>query len=231
MGKTVVAIGLAHALAAKGGVLILDVDLHGPDVLSRLGLDPTNIDYTLTDKIKPLSYKPNISAYSADCLAEDPVDGFLARDEDKRAFIKSAFKQLDLRGIQYIICDMPAGTDETIYVFLKKQVKMDHLILVTNPERSSVLDMEKLINILIAYNFKNRVYGIIENMAYVTGPGGEKGRRFNDACVQTELCSTYDIPFLGQIPEMVVWDGTRPDPGRIYEHPLFNKIVGRGGLV
>ena len=125
MGKTAVAIGLAHALAAKGKVLILDVDMHGPDVLNRLGLDPSNIDYTLLEKVKPIPYKPNIFAYSADCLGEDPAEGFLARDEDKRAYIRSAFKQLDLRGIRYIICDMPAGTDETIFVFLKRQVKME----------------------------------------------------------------------------------------------------------
>jgi len=37
-GKTAVAIGVARAIARREPVVLLDLDLHGPDVFSRLGL-------------------------------------------------------------------------------------------------------------------------------------------------------------------------------------------------
>lgn len=226
VGKTVVAVGLAHALAEKGKVMLLDLDLHGPDVVSRLNLDPSAIEYTVADKIKPLVYKPNISVFSPDCLTGDPTEGFLARDEDKKAFVRSAFKQLDLQGVKYIVCDMPAGTDETLFTFLKKWVKFDHLVIVTNPERSSVLDAEKLINILSAYNLMDRVLGVIENMSYVVGPRLERGHRFNSTSVQMLLCARYGIKYLGDIPEYVSWNGTDTVASSIYENRIFQSVAG-----
>lgn len=224
VGKTVIAIGLAEALSTRRGVLLLDLDVHGPDVLARLGLSPSLVDWSQT-KVRPISYKPNIWAFSADCLAEDQSSGYLARDDEKKAFIKSALSQLDLHGIKYIVCDMPAGTDSTLSFWLKDR-RPDHIVIVTNPERTSVLDTEKLINLLAHYNLLDKVAGVVENMAYVQGPEGVRGRRFNDADIRLELCEQYGLRYLGEIPEVVAWDGSMPDPRRIYELPIFESIAG-----
>ena len=225
MGKTVVALGLAHALASKGKVLLLDLDVHGPDVVSRLNLDPSEIEYTLRNKIVPLTYKPNISVFSPDCLTGDPTEGFLARDEDKQAYVRSAFKQLDLQGVKYVVCDMPAGTDEILFTFLKKYVKFDHLVIVTNPERSSVLDAEKLVNILSVYNLRDKVLGVINNMSYVVGPNQEMGHRFNSTPVRSMLCDQYGLRYLGEIPEYVSWNGVDDVARNIFESKVFTRVA------
>lgn len=224
VGKTVVSIGVAGALAKRAGVLLLDLDVHGPDVLARLGLSPSLVDWSQR-KVKPIYYMPNIWAFSADCLADDESSGYLARDDEKRAFVRSSLSQLDMGGIKYVVCDMPAGTDATLSFWFKDRAP-DGIIIVTNPERTSVLDTEKLVNLLAQYNMLDKVVGVIENMAYVMGPNGLRGRRFNNANVRLELCDQYGLKYLGEVPEVVSWDGSVPDPHRIYEQPVFATIAG-----
>jgi len=223
-GKTAIAIGVARALAKLEPVVLLDLDLHGPDVFSRLGLDPNGIDFS-AKTIEPLEVSPNLWAFSGDCMVDDDSSGYLAKDEDKRAFTKSTFETLNFHKARFAVCDMPAGTDESLFVMLR-ELELHRAILVTNPERSCVLDTEKLVNILIHYNLKNKILGVVENMAYVQGPNGLTGKRFNNANVKLELCTLYDIHHLGAIPELVAWDGHAPDPSAIYKEPIFRYIAG-----
>lgn len=223
VGKTVVSIGLAEALSKKRGVLLLDLDVHGPDVLARLGLSPSLVDWSQS-KVRPIYYKPNIWAFSADCLADDQASGYLARDDEKRAYIRSTMSQLDMHGIKYVVCDMPAGTDSVLSFWLRDRAP-DNIVIVTNPERTSVLDTEKLVNLLVHYNLIDKITGVVENMAYVMGPDGLRGRRFNNANVRLEVCEQYGIKYLGEIPEVVSWDGSMPDANRIYELPIFAAIA------
>lgn len=222
VGKTVVSIGLALDLATYQKITLLDLDVHGPDVLNRMGIDPSLADFT-TRKIQPIPYNPNMWVFSADCLADDPGLGYLAKDEDKRAYVKSTFSTLDFHGSRHVVCDMPAGTDEILYMFLK-EIRVDNIVIVTNPERSSVLDTEKLIHILEHHGLKDRITGIVVNMAYVQGPDDLRGCRFNDANVKIELCDEYDVPYIGAIPEFVKWDGTVPSHDDIYKDRIFQKL-------
>jgi Mrp family chromosome partitioning ATPase len=223
VGKTVVSIGIARELAQQHKVMLLDLDLHGPDVLVRLGLAPSLADFT-TRKVQPIPWVPNVWAFSADCLADDASHGYLAKDEDKRAYVRSSFKTLDFKGAKYTVCDMPAGTDEILYDVMKEIVPQ-HIVLVTNPEMASLLDTEKLINILCHYDFKDRILGLVENMAHVLGPNGERGHRFNNVSAKRGLCVEYDIPYLGGIPEYVDWEGNGKMMDRLYEHEAFKTIA------
>ena len=224
-GKTAVAIGVARAIARREPVVLLDLDLHGPDVFSRLGLDPNGVDFG-AKVIEPMPVENNLWAFSADCMVDDPSGGYLAKDEDKRAFLKSSFATLNFHKARYVVCDMPAGTDEVLYVMLK-ELELHRVVLVTNPERSCVLDTEKLLNILIHYGLKDKILGVIENMAYVKGPDGLTGRRFNDANVRAQLSMAYEIPYLGAIPEIVTWHGLPIDPRAIYNEAVFTAVAER----
>lgn len=227
VGKTVVAIGIARALASRKPTVLLDLDVHGPDVLVRLGLMPDLADFT-KPLIEPIPYIPNLWAFSADCLAADQSHGFLAKDEDKRAFVRSTLNTLNFHGAKYVVCDMPAGTDEILYHMLRED-KPDYILIVTNPEKAAMLDTEKLINILFHYKLKSRILGIVENMAWIKGPGGLAGYRFNNMVdIERTLCKEYDIPLLGQIPEYALWDGEEsmmPVQELIINNPVFKKIA------
>ena len=223
VGKTVVSIGIARALAIRNKTILLDLDVHGPDVLVRLGLMPDLADFTQS-LIEPIPYIPNLWAFSADCLAADQTHGYLAKDEDKRAFVRSALTTLNFHGAKYVVCDMPAGTDEILYHMLKEK-KPDHIVLVTNPEKASLLDTEKLINILVHYGMQSRILGIIENMAYVQGPNGMVGHRFNNVSARHFLCPEYGLEYLGGIPEYVDWDNDGKSTDRLLTHDVFRKIA------
>jgi ATP-binding protein involved in chromosome partitioning len=223
VGKTVVSIGIARALASRHKTMLLDLDVHGPDVLVRLGLMPDLADFT-QPLIEPISYQPNLWAFSADCLSEDQRDGYLAKDEDKRAFVRSALNTLNFHGAKYVVCDMPAGTDEILFHMLKED-KPQHIILVTNPEKASLLDTEKLVNILVHYGMQRKILGVIENMAYVQGPDGLVGHRFNNASAKHWLCPRYDLEYLGGIPEYVDWDGNGKSTEQLLAHDVFRKIA------
>lgn len=222
-GKTAIAIGIAKALAKRDDTLLLDLDMHGPDVLCRLHVDASMVDFT-REKVPPLPVAPGLWAFSADSFGQSTI-GYMARDEDKRAFVKSSFSQLEMKGIRYIVCDMPAGTDEVLFTMMK-QIKPRGLIIVTNPERSTVLDTQKLISILEHYGYKRHVLGVIENMAYVQGPKGHRGHRFNEAYVVGEICEPYELEYLGEIPELVSWTGF-PSTEDLYNHPIFENIAER----
>jgi len=223
VGKTVVSIGIARALAVRHKTMLLDMDVHGPDVLIRLGLMPDLADFT-QPLIEPISYIPNLWAFSADCLAADQSHGYLAKDEDKRAFVRSTLKTLNFHGAKYVVCDMPAGTDEILWHMLDEG-KPEYIVLVTNPEKASILDTEKLIHILIHYGMQPRILGIIENMAYVEGPNGMVGHRFNNVSARFGLCAEYGVPYLGGIPEFVDWEGNGTSTDRLLAHDVFRKIA------
>jgi len=222
VGKTVISIGIARALAKTKKTMLLDLDVHGPDVLVRLGLMPDMADFT-NPLIEPIPYLPNLWAFSADCLAADQSHGYLAKDEDKRAFVRSTLRTLNFHGSKYVVCDMPAGTDEILFHMLKEE-KPDYIVLVTNPEKASLLDTEKLVNILVHYGLSSRILGVIENMAYVQGPNGMIGHRFNNISAKHYLCPRYDLEYLGGIPEFVDWDGNGKSNEQLLAHDVFKKI-------
>lgn len=227
VGKTVVSIGIARALASRHKTMLLDLDVHGPDVLVRLGLMPDLADFT-APLIEPIPYLPNLWAFSADCLAADQSHGYLAKDEDKRAFVRSTLKTLNFHDAKYVVCDMPAGTDEILYHMLKED-KPDYIVIVTNPEKAAMLDTEKLINILVHYRMQPRILGIVENMAWIKGPDGKMGYRFNNMVdIELALCKEYEISLLGQIPEYALWDGEEPMmpvQDLIFNNPVFQRIA------
>lgn len=223
VGKTVVSIGIARALASRYKTMLLDLDVHGPDVLVRLGLMPDLADFT-QPLIEPIPYIPNLWAFSADCLAEDQTHGYLAKDEDKRAFVRSTLKTLNFKDAKYVVCDMPAGTDEILYHMLKED-KPDYILIVTNPEKAAMLDTEKLINILFHYKLKSRILGVLENMAWVKGPDGMVGHRFNNISAEHGICVEYDVPYLGGIPEFVDWDGNGTSTEQLLAHDIFKRIA------
>ncbi len=160
VGKTMVAVNLAAALARKGfAVGLLDADIDCPNVSCSLGLEgkvevDSAGDFEPQEKfgIKVVSVSPFQRAEEEATVWRGPlIAGALVQ------LIEHAkFGELD-----YLIIDLPPGTSDsplTVMQILQPEL----FIIVTTPQKLAVLDAKRSANMVKKLGMK--VGGIVENM-------------------------------------------------------------------
>jgi len=203
VGKTTVAVGLAEYLGTKCKTGLLDADLHGPDVLSLLGVSEK---LSVKDKrIQPVR-KGNLSLISFGGLIEDD-QAVIWRGPLKFKAIYQLINDTDWGDIEYLIVDHPPGTgDELISaVQLLKEHQMGGL-LVSTPQRLSLADLGRAVDFCRKMDLP--VIGVVENMTGdVFGIGHVK--RF---CEEHDVLYLCDIPLDPSVPRITdsVLDNVSP---------------------
>jgi ATP-binding protein involved in chromosome partitioning len=213
VGKSSVAISLALALARRGKkVGLMDVDLHGPNVLRMLGLkEPLDLSHAQFDL--PPDLFDNLRVISIEVLMRDRDMAVIWRGPLKHQLIRQFISEVQWGSLDYLVVDSPPGTgDEPMSV--AQTIADAKAIIVTTPQEISLADVRKSLNFCDKINMK--VVGIVENMSGYACPhcgkelplfkrgGGEKTAR------------TAKVPFLGALPfdpQMV----EAADQGRLLE--------------
>jgi ATP-binding protein involved in chromosome partitioning len=195
VGKTTVSVNLATALAESGyNVGILDIDIHGPDIVRMLGGNaiPT-VDED--EKIIPAEILPNLKALSISMMVEEgkPI---IWRGPLKHSAIKQFLGDTKWGELDFMIFDLPPGTGDEALSLFQTLGQADGVIMVTTPQKVALDDVRRAIAFVEAMNQK--VIGIVENMSYmkckdeVVHPFGKDGADI--------LSQEYGIPVLGRIP-------------------------------
>ncbi len=198
VGKTTIAVNLSYGLAMKGyKVGILDVDIHGPNVVKMLGATKERL-FASDCGIEPLVVFPNLKVVSMALVSEDEDQPIIWRGPLKMAVIRQFLGEVNWGNLDYLIIDSPPGTgDEPLSVF-QLIPSLDGAIVVTTPQEVAILDVRK--SILFAKELKVKVLGIIENMSFLVCPHCKKEIHLFGQGKTENVASEMNVPFLGRIP-------------------------------
>jgi len=213
VGKTTVAVNIAHALAVSGlKVGILDTDLHGPNIAKMLGIEK-KVLFGIDSGITPVEVMPNLSAVSLALTGYDPDQPVIWRDPLKMGVIKQFLSDVIWGDLDYLIIDSPPGTGDEPLSACQLIEDVTGAVIVTTPQDVAVLDARK--TVLFAKQLNIPVLGVIENMSGFVCPHCKKAIDLFKTGGGENAARELKVPFLGRIPiepEMVI----SGDEGRPY---------------
>jgi Mrp family chromosome partitioning ATPase len=199
VGKSTVSVNLALGLAQKGyQVGLMDVDLHGPDVVRMLNLKGTIEPPESPDAlVPPLKYNDNLKVVSLEYMMRDRDEAIIWRGPLKIQAIRQFVSDMDWGELDYLIIDAPPGTgDEPLSV--AQTIPHVKAIVVTTPQKVALADVRKSIN--FCKTVKVEIAGIIENMSGFVCPHCNQTVDIFKTGGGEDLARELDLPFLGKIP-------------------------------
>lgn len=199
VGKSTVSVNLALGLANKGfKVGLMDVDLHGPDVIRMLDMKGTIVPPETPDAlIPPLSYNDNLKVVSLEYMMQDRDEAIIWRGPLKIQAIRQFVSDMDWGELDYLIIDAPPGTgDEPLSV--AQTIPNVKAVVVTTPQKVALADVRKSIN--FCKTVKVEIAGIVENMSGFVCPHCNQTVDIFKSGGGEDLARELELPFLGKIP-------------------------------
>ncbi len=232
VGKTMVTVNLAVALADKGySVGVLDADIHGPTVPKMLGLKGETL------KANPIEILPVLTPQGIKVISMDfllPGDEFpvIWRGPLKMKAIQQFLSETMWGDLDFLLIDLPPGTGDEPLSVMQLIEKVDGVVIVTIPSDVSKRIVKKAVT--FSRQLGAPIIGIVENMSGFICPNcGAKVDIFMPGGGR-EMAEELNVPFLGSIPlDPDISRGS--DGGRpfIVDHPgtpaaiAFSEIVDR----
>lgn len=201
VGKSTVSVNIAEALAQSGArVGILDVDIHGPNVPTMMGVEDARFvtreesdgEDTVT-VIEPIIAESGIRLASVGLIGYDRDSALIWRGPMKLGLIKQFLEDVEWGELDYLIIDTPPGTGDEVMTVCQYIPELSGSVIVTTPQAVSVLDARKSVD--FARKAGVPVLGMVENMSDpADGP-----KLFGSGGGRT-AASELEIAFLGTIP-------------------------------
>lgn len=199
VGKSTVSVNLALGLAAKGHqVGLMDVDLHGPDVIRMLNLKGSlEAPENPNDLVAPLHYNDNLKVVSLEYMMKDRDEAIIWRGPLKIQAIRQFVADMDWGELDYLVIDAPPGTgDEPLSV--AQTIPLVKALVVTTPQKVALADVRKSLN--FCKTVEMEVVGIVENMSGFVCPECNATVDIFKTGGGEELSREFDLPFLGAVP-------------------------------
>ncbi len=197
VGKSSVAVALALALARRGHkVGLMDVDLHGPDVLRMLGLKEP-LDLMHAQFRLPPELFDQLRIISIEVLMRNRDIAVIWRGPLKHQMIRQFLTEVQWGPLDYLIIDAPPGTgDEPMSV--AHTIPDARALIVTTPQEISLADVRKSIN--FCHKVHIGILGLIENMSGYRCPHCGKALPLFKSGGGEKTARAAKIPFLGTMP-------------------------------
>lgn len=179
VGKSVIAVNVAAALALKGRkVALVDADLNSPSIGALLGIKRPR-RYPMIEGIEPIAGPHGLHVVSSDLLpgGEPPPHSFTSADGEGEAdlvappperpaemsyseALQRMFTQSQLGAVDLLIIDLATGIDRLHTV--AAMVKLDGVLLLCHPAAHDARMARRIIE--IASRAGTPIIGIVENM-------------------------------------------------------------------
>ncbi len=198
VGKTTTAVNLAYSIMSKGyKVGLLDVDIHGPDVIKMMGLENQKLTGT-ENRIDPIKAFSAMKVMSTALMLESEDTPVIWRGPLKIKLIKQFLSDVNWGDLDYMIIDAPPGTGDEPLSIVQLVPDLTGGIVVTTPQSIAILDAKK--SIRFAQQLNLNYIGVIENMSGFLCPHcGERIDVFKTGGGQS-IASEMKVNFLGRIP-------------------------------
>ncbi len=172
VGKTFVAALLAAEFHRDGArVGVLDADITGPSMARVFGVSEVPRLTPDGEKIEPMRSAGGVYVMSMASVTATTKVPLIWRGPMINGAIRGLFKDTAWPALDYLIVDLPPGTsDAPMTVF--QSLDPDGVVIVTAPTELSAEVVAK--SAAMAKTFSAPVLGLIENMAYLTCPHGER---------------------------------------------------------
>lgn len=199
VGKSTVSVNLALGLASKGHqVGLMDVDLHGPDVVRMLDLkgvvEPPETPDAL---VAPLKYNDNLKVVSLEYMMQDRDEAIIWRGPLKIQAIRQFVADMDWGELDYLIIDAPPGTgDEPLTI--AQTIPNVKAVVVTTPQKVALADVRKSIN--FCKTVQMEIVGVVENMSGLVCPHCNETVDVFKSGGGEEIAREFELAFLGRVP-------------------------------
>ncbi len=196
VGKSLVTGLLAVSLQRQGfKVAIEDGDITGPSIAKMFGVKgaPTK---SQTGGIEPLRSRTGIKIMSMNMFLEKESDPVVWRGPMISSAIKQFYTDVDWGQLDYLLIDLPPGTSDAPMTVMQA-IPVEGVVIVSSPQLLATMVVKKCINMV--KTLKGQVVGVVENMAYMTMPNGERVEVFGPSN-GPDLVYTTGAPLLAQIP-------------------------------
>ncbi len=211
VGKSTVALQLAMALSRAGhAVGLMDADIYGPSLPLMLG---TQERPGLNDQKKIVP----VVAHGLRCMSVGFLVGektpLIWRGPMVMGVVRQFIEDVDWSGLDYLIIDLPPGTGDA-QLTMAQLVPVSGAVIVSTPQALALLDVVRGIEMFEQLGMP--ILGVVENMAWLDLPGGERMFPFGQGGAR-KLAAERDIPLLAELPldPQLRVAGDSGDPGLV----------------
>ena len=195
VGKSLVTVNLAVALAQSSKVGILDADIHGPCIPKMLGVEEKGLS-SGPPGVFPAIGPDGIKVVSMDFFLDDETP-VIWRGPMKMSAIREFLTEMVWGELDYLLVDLPPGTGDEPLSIMQLIPEMDGVIIVTIPSEVSQKVVRKAVTFARELNIP--IIGIVENMSgFVCPKCGYETHIFNVGGGQ-RIAEEMKVPFLGRI--------------------------------
>ncbi len=195
VGKSLVTGLIAVSLQRQGfKVGILDGDITGPSIARMFGVKgaPTQGK----NGIEAMRSKSGIKIVSMNMFLPNETDPVIWRGPMISSAIKQFHTDVDWGDLDYLLIDQPPGTSDASMTVMQS-LPLDGVVIVSSPQMLATMIVKKSINMV--QTLKGKIVGVVENMAYLVLPNGERMEPFG-ASNGPELVVMTGSPLLAQLP-------------------------------
>jgi ATP-binding protein involved in chromosome partitioning len=195
VGKSTVTVNLATALAARGhAVALIDADVYGPTVPLMMGLPAVPPETHDGKMIPPEAHGVKIVSMGFFLPDNEPV---VWRGPMLGRAIEQFLGDVLWGSPDYLLIDLPPGTGD-IALTVAQMIPGAELIVVTTPQEAAARTAIKAAK--MAQMTKQRVLGVVENMAYYECPDCGSRHYIFGRGGAFEIARLMDTRLLGRIP-------------------------------
>ncbi|MDP0396365.1 Mrp/NBP35 family ATP-binding protein [Tsukamurella strandjordii] len=199
VGKSSVTVNLAAALAARGlSVGVLDADIYGHSVPRMMGTEarPTQVDSMI---MPPQAHGVKVISVAMFTSGNTPV---VWRGPMLHRALQQFLADVFWGDLDVLLLDLPPGTGD-VAISIAQLIPGAEILVVTTPQTAAAEVAERAG--AIALQTRQRVAGVIENMAGLTLPDGTVLDVFGSGggeqvAARLTRAVGADVPLLGQIP-------------------------------
>ena len=197
VGKSTVAVNLAAALAQMQGedgqsvkIGLLDADIFGPSLPKLLNVtEKPELDET--KKIHPIE-RFGMQTMSIGYMVQE-AQAMVWRGPMVQGALLQMLNDVAWPELDILVLDLPPGTGD-IQLTIAQKIPVTGALVVTTPHNLAVADVRRSINMFD--KTKTPVLGILENMAWMSGPNGERLHPFGTGGGESIAAETLNS-FLG----------------------------------
>lgn len=223
VGKSLVAGLLAVGLKRMGcAVGVLDGDITGPSIPRMFGVREKPGVVPGTQTLEPPRSRGGIPIMSMNLLLPGEEEAVIWRGPMISGAIRQFYTDVRWGELDFLIVDLPPGTSDAPLTVMQA-LPIAGVVLVTTPQALATMVVTKAVRLV--KQLGGDILGVVENMAYVTTPSGERLEVFGPS-QGLKLVVAANAPLLARIPiDPRISD--LADHGRIeeYEAPEFDELL------